>query len=57
MSRGVAVQTGSAASLGSQQPLRAATVSSIASAFDTSNNKVVIAFIGMMVIVIMEKLL
>ena len=44
MSRGVAVQTGSAASLGSATTFESATVSSIASGYDTSNDKVVIFY-------------
>jgi len=44
MSRGVNFQTGSSASLGSATTFESATVSSIASGYDTSNDKVVIFY-------------
>ena len=44
MSRGVAVQTGSAASAGTPVVFEAATTNNIGAAFDPDNNKVVIAY-------------
>ena len=44
MSRGVAVQTGSAASTGSDSVFESASSNQIVSTFDSSNNKVVIAY-------------